>query len=125
MQPYQPVAKVITAFDRPCIPADGVAIRAHTPGMHPNRALSGGRRNGLGARGTFTTDCYEHQEDNLGGEIFPATKQEVSHLQEADGNRLEPVSVYCCPRHRVSTVIGETWKWQGFGKERTPIPTPA
>ena len=38
-------------------PADGVAIRAHTPGMHPNRALSGGRRNGLGARGTFTTDC--------------------------------------------------------------------
>ncbi len=56
--PYQPVAKVITAFDRPCIPADGVAIRAHTPGMHPNRALSGGRRNGLGARGTFTTDCY-------------------------------------------------------------------
>ena len=55
---YQPVAKVITAFDRPCIPADGVAIRAHTPGMHPNRALSGGRRNGLGARGTFTTDCY-------------------------------------------------------------------
>ena len=26
--------------------------------MHPNRALSGGRRNGLGARGTFTTDCY-------------------------------------------------------------------
>ncbi len=34
-----------------------VAIRAHTPGMHPNRALSGGRRNGLGARGTFVTDC--------------------------------------------------------------------
>ena len=53
---YQPVAKVITAFDRPCIPADGVAIRSHTPGMLPNRALSGGRRNGLGARGTFTTD---------------------------------------------------------------------
>ena len=47
----QPVAKVITAFDRPCIPADGVAIRAHTPGMHPNRALSGGRRNGLGLAG--------------------------------------------------------------------------
>ena len=58
VQPYQPVAKVITAFDRPCIPADCVAIRAHTPGMHPNRALSGGRRNGLGARGTFATDCY-------------------------------------------------------------------
>ena len=53
---YQPVAKVVTAFDRPCIPADCVAIRAHTPGMHPNRALSGGRRNGLGARATFTTD---------------------------------------------------------------------
>ena len=53
---YQPVVKVVTAFDRPCIPADCVAIRAHTPGMHPNRALSGGRRNGLGARGTFTTD---------------------------------------------------------------------
>ena len=49
--------KSLTAFDRPCIPADGVAIRAHTSGMHPNRALSGGRRNGLGARGTFTTDC--------------------------------------------------------------------
>ena len=58
IRPYQPVAKVVTAFDRPCIPADGVAIRAHTPGMHPNRALSGGRRNGLGARATFTTDCY-------------------------------------------------------------------
>ncbi len=53
---YQPVAKVVTAFDRPCIPADCVAIRAHTPGMHPNRALSGGRRNGLGARATFATD---------------------------------------------------------------------
>ena len=55
---YQPVAKVVTAFDRPCIPADCVAIRSHTPGMLPHRALSGGRRNGLGARGTFTTDCY-------------------------------------------------------------------
>ena len=55
---YQPVAKVVTAFDRPCIPADYVATRSHTPGMLPHRALSGGRRNGLGARGTFTTDCY-------------------------------------------------------------------
>ena len=52
------MAKVVTAFDRPCIPADCVAIRSHTPGMLPNRALSGGRRNGLGARETFTTDCY-------------------------------------------------------------------
>ena len=26
--------------------------------MLPHRALSGGRRNGLGARATFTTDCY-------------------------------------------------------------------
>ena len=55
-QRYQPVAKVVTAFDRPCIPADCVATRSHTPGMLPHRALSGGRRNGLGARGTFTTD---------------------------------------------------------------------
>ena len=55
---YQPVAKVVTAFDRPCIPADCVATRSHTPGMLPHRAWSGGRRNGLGARGTFTTDCY-------------------------------------------------------------------
>ena len=55
---YQPVAKVLPAFDRPCIPADCVATRSHTPGMLPHRALSGGRRNGLGARGTFTTDCY-------------------------------------------------------------------
>ena len=53
---YQPVAKVVTAFDRPCIPADCVATRSHTPGMLPHRALSGGRRNGLGARATFTTD---------------------------------------------------------------------
>ena len=53
----QPVAKVVTAFDRPCIPADCVATRSHTPGMLPHRALSGGRRNGLGARATFTTDC--------------------------------------------------------------------
>ena len=67
--PYQPVAKVITAFDRPCIPADGVAIQAHTPGMHPNRALSGGRRNGLGARGTFTTDCYPRA--GAGGGAIP------------------------------------------------------
>ena len=62
---YQPVAKVVTAFDRPCIPADGVAIREGDhkgrPYMHPNRALSGGRRNGLGARGTFATGCY-HRE---------------------------------------------------------------
>ena len=53
----QPVAKVVTAFDRPCIPADCVAIGSHTPGMLPHRALSGGRRNGLGARETFTTGC--------------------------------------------------------------------
>ena len=44
------MAKIVTVFDRPCIPADGVAMGAHTPGMHPNRALAGGRRNGLGAR---------------------------------------------------------------------------
>ena len=53
------MVKVVTAFDRPCIPADCVAIREGDhkgrPYMHPNRALSGGRRNGLGARGTFTT----------------------------------------------------------------------
>ncbi len=55
----QPVAKVVTAFDRPCIPADCVATRSHTPGMLPHRALSGGRRNGLGARATFTTDCQD------------------------------------------------------------------
>ena len=57
---YQPVAKVVAAFDRPCIPADCVAIREGDhkgrPYMHPNRALSGGRRNGLDARETFTTD---------------------------------------------------------------------
>ena len=56
---YQPVAKVVTAFDRVCIPADCVAPRSHTPGMLPQSALSGGRSPGLGARGTFTTDCYE------------------------------------------------------------------
>ena len=55
---YQPVAKVVTAFDRPCIPADRVAIRSHMSNMLPHRALSGGRRNGLGVRGTFTTGCY-------------------------------------------------------------------
>ena len=56
------MARVATAFDRPCIPADRVAIRSHTPGMLPNRALSGGRRNGLGARGPLTTDCYLHSD---------------------------------------------------------------
>ena len=52
---YQPVVKVVTAFDRSCIPADCVAMGSHTPGIHPKRAFPGGRRNGLGARGTFTT----------------------------------------------------------------------
>ena len=33
VEAYQPVAKVATAFDRPCIPADCVATRSHTPGM--------------------------------------------------------------------------------------------
>ena len=37
---------------------------AHTPGMHPNRALSGGCRNGLGARETFTTGWYPPQREN-------------------------------------------------------------
>ena len=64
IRPYQPVAKVVTAFDRPCIPADCVAIREgdhkSRPYMHPNRALSGGRRNGLDARETFTTGCYRN-----------------------------------------------------------------
>ena len=36
---YQPVAKVVTAFDRPCIPADCVAIGSHTPGMLPPKRL--------------------------------------------------------------------------------------
>ena len=54
---YQPVAKVVTAFDRPCIPADCVAPRSHMSNMLPQSALSGGRRNGLGARGTFATGC--------------------------------------------------------------------
>ena len=58
LQAYQPVAKVVTAFDRPCTGVDGVAMGAHTPGMRADSALSGGRRNGLGARGTFTTGCY-------------------------------------------------------------------
>ena len=35
----QPVAKVVTAFDRPCIPADCVAIGSHTPGMLPPKRL--------------------------------------------------------------------------------------
>ena len=35
VSPYQPVVKVVTAFDRPCIPADCVAIGSHTPGMLP------------------------------------------------------------------------------------------
>ena len=48
---------------------------------------------------------YEHQEENLGGPISPATKEETSHLQEADGNRLEQVSAHCDPRYRVSTVM--------------------
>ena len=62
---YQPVVKVVTAFDRPCIPADCVAIGSHTPGMLPHRALSGGRRTGLGARETFTTDCYVEKANAL------------------------------------------------------------
>ena len=55
---YQPVAKVVTAFDRVCIPADCVAPRSHIPDMLPQSALSGGRSPGLDARGTFATDCY-------------------------------------------------------------------
>ena len=31
--------------------------------MHPNRALSGGRRNGLGARATFTTGWYRSDRE--------------------------------------------------------------
>ena len=60
--PYQPVAKVVTAFDRPCIPADCVALRSHMSNMLPQSALSGGRRNGLGARGTFATGCYTFRD---------------------------------------------------------------
>ena len=53
------MVKVVTAFDRPCIPADCIATSAHIlPVCSLRSALSGGRRNGLGARTTFTTDCY-------------------------------------------------------------------
>ena len=43
---------------------------AHTPGMHPNRALSGGRRNGFGTRGTFATVKQESRD--FGPYLSPA-----------------------------------------------------
>ncbi len=41
------------AFDRRCIPSDGVASRSHTAGILPRRALSDGRMAGLGATRDF------------------------------------------------------------------------
>ena len=71
-RPYELVAEVVAAFDRPCIPADCVAMGAHTPGMLPTRALSGGRRNGLDAHGTFTTGCYEMRANSTSVTFFRA-----------------------------------------------------
>ena len=47
------MAKVVTVFDRVCIPADCVAPRSHTPGMLPLSALSGGRSPDLGTTWDF------------------------------------------------------------------------
>ena len=41
------------AFDRRCIPADGVASRSSTASVYPRRALSGGRMARLGATRDF------------------------------------------------------------------------
>ena len=111
----QPVAKVVTAFDRPCIPADCVAIGSHTPRMLPHRALSGGRRNGLGARGTFTTGCKGKGQQEQHNE--PGKKESTDRTQDdnslrpywKDGVRLET------PDKRVSLKIGgriqADWMW--------------
>ena len=95
---YQPVAKVVTAFDRVCIPADCVAPRSHTPGMLPQSALSGGRSPGLGARGTFTTDCYENR-------VSGSPRQRDAHCQphlhrrgRRDCGRPGPAGGGRCPR---------------------------
>ena len=68
---------------------------------------------------------YEHQKESLGRSIFPATKKEAGDRPEAEGNRLEQVSVNWGPRHSVSTVIGKARRGQAFGQERILIPTSA
>ncbi len=50
---YQPVAKVPAAFERRCIPPDGVVRRLRMPNMRPPHALSAGRLTALGATRGF------------------------------------------------------------------------
>ena len=54
-EPYQPVATVPAAFERPCIPPDCVVHRLHMPNMRPPHALSGGCLAALGATRGLTT----------------------------------------------------------------------
>ena len=58
----QPVVKVPAAFERRCIPPDGVVRRLRMPNMRPPHALSGGHLAALGATRGSTTGC---QGDSL------------------------------------------------------------
>ena len=71
---YQPVVEVPAAFERRCIPPDGVVRRLHIPNMRPPHALSGGRLAALGATRGSTTGCY-----TVGG---------AQYVTMAVGNRL-------------------------------------
>ena len=53
----QPVVKVPAAFERRCIPPDGVVRRLRMPNMRPPHALSAGRLAALGAPRGSTTGC--------------------------------------------------------------------
>ena len=60
--PWQPVAKVPAAFERRCIPPDGVVRRLRMLNMRPPHTLSAGRLTALGATRGSTTGC----RDDLG-----------------------------------------------------------
>ena len=133
---YQPVAKVVTAFDRPCIPADCVATRSHTPGMLPHRALSGGRRNGLGARATFTTGCYGESRYRAvaekGGDFLllaqmpdpqPAWAQQYDgRMHPAWGRIFEPPSITGSESQAVLQMLLVLYRETGRKKYLEPVP---
>ena len=67
------------AFDRRCIPSDGVAPRSNTPGILPRLALPGGRLAGLGA----TRDFHHGLLDGRGQDVQETLPNAEAFLREA------------------------------------------
>ena len=57
------MVKVPAAFERRCIPPDGVVRRLRMPNMRPPHALSAGRLTALGAPRGSTTGCWGGNDD--------------------------------------------------------------